>query len=105
MVDAKEEDAKKDLDFMKLKEKNKKFFQKTYYLMYVLISLSTVLAVFFYIISVGKVFVPAVMLLMAFMGVIIVRDTKKKQAELDDFALYYGFNKIKNEKTNGKEKV
>ena len=92
-------EQEKHLEFLKSKENHKSFLIKTINLMYVLIFLSVALAVFFYTISVGtELFVVGVMLVMAVIGALVATDAKKQIAELDDFALFYGLNKIKNEK-------
>jgi 4-hydroxybenzoate polyprenyltransferase len=89
----------RDERFVQHTQHQKNFFTKTKYLMYVLVFFSAILAVFFYIISVGqKIFVVSILLLMAMMGAYIAVDARRKEAELDAFALYYGIKKLENEK-------
>ena len=100
-----EDRMKQEIDFGKIKEQQKAFFKKTQMLMYVLMMLALAMAVFFYVVTIGnKIFIIAVLLLMALMGALVAVDARKKQFELDDFALYYGINKIKNG-TKEEEKI
>lgn len=87
------------IDYQKIRKQHKNFFIKTQWMMYVLVMLSLAMAVFFYVITIGtKLFIIAILLIMAFMGAIIAHEARKKIAELDDFTLFYGINKLKNEK-------
>ena len=93
------------VDFAAQKARQKKFFMKTKALMYVLVLVSAPLAVFVYVISAGTlIFITAMLLLMTLLGTITAIDARKHEAELDDFALYYGLNKLQT-KSNETKKV
>ena len=87
------------INFVEQRVIQRRFLQKTTNLMYVLVFLSVCLAVFFYTITIGsKLFVIGLLLFIALLGVITARDARVHLKEIDAFDLFYGINKIKNDK-------
>lgn len=90
-------------NFIEQKERYKVFLKKAEIMMYVMIVTCLALAIFFYAIFSGyMLFLTAIMIILAMIGAVAAVDARKQSAELDDFALFYGLNKLRK---HGKEKI